>query len=190
MLSKKEFIEKIELIYSIYNDCQSSFKLAIKEMEEVQKDIINGLNSQGMDLAKEDLDKRKFHYCGKMNANGILKPRASFTQGYRKGKLGITGYNIKFIGSICLVMIYQYWEDKYRQKIAKEKGINKDQLNSDLFGDIRHYRHSIIHNNGQATREIDKCKILKWYKENDEIIIDADKMDFLIDKIKQEIEQL
>jgi hypothetical protein len=88
---------------------------------------------------------------------------------------------------MCLVMMYQYWEDKYRDEIATSKGITKDELSSDLFGDIRHLRNSIIHNNGRAISEVSRCKVLKWFKEDDEVVIDAQKMDRLIELIRSEI---
>ena len=88
---------------------------------------------------------------------------------------------------MCLVMIYQYWEDRYREEIASSKGIAKDELMSDLFGDIRYFRNSIIHNKGRALREVNNCKILKWFKEKDDIVLNSEKMDHLLDCIKNEI---
>lgn len=87
-------------------------------------------------------------------------------------------------------MIYQFWEDKYREEIALSKGISKSDLNSNLFGDIRYLRHSIIHNNGRGIDEVDKCKLLKWFRAEDQIVIDSKKMDILIVLIKNEINAL
>jgi hypothetical protein len=126
----------------------------------------------------------------KEDETGKVRSAASITQGEWKDKIGKDGSNIKHIGNMCLVMIYQYWEDKYRVEIAKSKGISKDKLLSDLFGDIRHFRNSIIHNDGRAIDEVNHCKILKWFSVNDQIIMDAQKMDYLIDCIKNEINAL
>ncbi|MBI4674726.1 MAG: hypothetical protein HY741_24030 [Chloroflexi bacterium] len=115
---------------------------------------------------------------------------AAVTQGEWKEKNGKDGVKIRLVGNMCLVMIYQYWEDKYREEIAKSKRIAKDELMSDLFGDIRHFRNSIIHNNGRAISEVSRCKIPRWFTENDEIVMDAAKMDRLIDCIKSEIHGL
>ena len=42
----------------------------------------------------------------------------------------------------------------------------------DAMGDFRHVRNDLVHNNGIAsTKEIGKCKVLKWFKPGDKIIL-------------------
>ena len=42
----------------------------------------------------------------------------------------------------------------------------------DAMGDFRHIRNDLVHNNGIAsTKEIGKCKVLKWFKPGDKIIL-------------------
>jgi hypothetical protein len=190
MSAKEEFIAKVELIYSIYRDCRNAFVLTLKDFKQQQETMLKEFESQGKHWTIEDLDKKKYHYGVREGKSGKISSAASFTQGEWKEKIGENGSNVNHIGNICLVMIYQYWEDKYREEIAISKGMNNGELNSNLFGDIRYLRNSIIHNNGRANDDVDKCKILRWFRANDQIIIDANKMDLLIAYIKDEINAL
>ncbi len=39
---------------------------------------------------------------------------------------------------------------------------NKDDLKVDIFGDLRYIRQSIIHNQGIAVSDIEKCRLFKF----------------------------
>ena len=58
-------------------------------------------------------------------------------------------------------------------------------IKSNIFGDLRYLRNSIIHHRGIALREVEKCKIFSWYKQNDEIFIDGDQMEEIVSTIKE-----
>ncbi|MGA2503154.1 MAG: hypothetical protein ABSG01_03580 [Anaerolineales bacterium] len=190
MTAKKEFISTIELFYSIYRDCRLSFYITQKDFEKQQEIMLVKYKEQGIYQSIDDLDMLSVHYGVMEEEIGMLKFIAQISQGEWKKKLGIDGSNIRYIGNMCLVLIYQYWEDYYRDQIAISKGITKDELQSDLFGDIRQLRRSIVHNNGIAIGDVDQCKILKWFKSKDIIFIDAEKMDFLLEILKKEINGL
>ena len=67
-----------------------------------------------------------------------------------RNKMG--GRNQRYIGNMCVVTIYQYWDDNYRVKLAKAMGLeHKNCIYADIFGDIGDLRNSIIHNGGEAT---------------------------------------
>jgi hypothetical protein len=187
MTAKEEFICTAELIYSIFRDCRRSFDLSLVELKAQQESMLKMFAAEGTERTIGDLDKKKYHYAIQDVESGMVRSEAAITQGDWKSKIGKDGTNIRLIGNMCLVMIYQYWEDRYREEIANSKGIAKNDLSSDLFGDIRHFRNSIIHNNGRAISEVNRCKVMKWFNENDEVVIDAEKMDRLIELIKSEI---
>lgn len=189
MTAKAEFVTKIEAIYGIYRDCGHSFSLALRDLTSQQSLMLKEFNAREHNWSIDDLDKKKYHYAVK-EEDGRVNSVAAVTQGEWKEKIGKNGTNIKLIGNMCLVMIYQYWEDRYREEIAKSKDINKGELTSDLIGDIRHFRNSIIHNNGRAIPEVDRCKILKWFRAGDEIVIDSVKMDQLINQLKREVNEM
>lgn len=78
-------------------------------------------------------------------------------------------------GNMCLVYIYQMWEDEYRERIAQELGYTtKNELKVPVMGDIRQYRMSIVHNKGIAITACDNCQVLKWFTARSRISITAD----------------
>lgn len=100
------------------------------------------------------------------------------------------GSNFRFIGNMCLISIYQYWEDDYRKKIAKLLHKKKNDLKEPIMGDIRELRNSIIHHKAIALPEVKKCTLLKWYQEGDEIFINKEQFKEIIKHIRAYINQL
>ena len=85
---------------------------------------------------------------------------------------------------MALVSLYQYWEDHYRSQIAEIFNIKKNELIAPIMGDLRLVRISIVHHAGVALKDIEKCEILNWYKEGDEIFIDKIKFEEIVFQIK------
>ncbi len=46
---------------------------------------------------------------------------------------------------------YTLWDDVYRRAIRQECEV--DQVDSDAFGDLRHYRNAILHNKGVLKKD-------------------------------------
>jgi hypothetical protein len=184
----EEYLGIIGKIYILYKDCKLSFYDELKKINIMQESASKRLMEDGAPISKEDLDKRQIHYMRKDPITGQLESVASTLQKEWKERLTSTGENINIIGNMCLVLFYQYWDDHYRKEIAKYKGYsNEIKLQSDLFGEIRHMRNSIIHHNSIAKIEVSKSKLLKWFAEGEEIIIDDPKMEQLYSLINYEI---
>ena len=81
-------------------------------------------------------------------------------------------------------MIYQYWENYYRPKIAEEKRVLKENIKWDIMGDLKLFRESIIHHRGIAIPKIKNCKMLKWFEEGEIINIDNHQFEEIIRNIK------
>lgn len=64
-------------------------------------------------------------------------------------------------------MLYQYWEDNIRPRIAQIFGVETNKIVHPLFGDVRNLRNAIIHNRGIATDDVEKNELLRWYKRGD-----------------------
>lgn len=76
-----------------------------------------------------------------------LETVASIRQGDLVDALKQDGEFDNLNNQAFVVFIFQLWEEHYRGEIAKALGLgNKDEVFCDLLGDIRHIRHSIIHN--------------------------------------------
>lgn len=80
--------------------------------------------------------------------------------------------------------LYQYWEDYHRGEIANDLGIPRNDLRAAIFGDIRLLRHSILHHEGTALKEVERCKLVQWYEEGDEIFIDKAKFIELLGHVR------
>ncbi len=170
------FIEKVDDIYGVYLDSTHGFLLAKKQIESVQMQTKE---------ATFNLDKRSITY-GKGNPNEkTAYPLHVCSQGEFKEGNKLNGKNYQIIAGLCLTMIYDYWENYYRGKIAEEYGVNKDDIVWDIMGDLKYFRHSIIHHQGIAISEIKNCKRLKWFKKGEKINLDKDQMEDVVREIKR-----
>jgi hypothetical protein len=62
-----------------------------------------------------------------------------------------------------LVFIFTYWEDEIRPRLATSKGVEPNEIRSDIMGDLRILRNAILHSKGIIRH--DKHKSLKLLKE-------------------------
>jgi hypothetical protein len=184
-----DFLKTVEEIYAVFLDSSHGFYLVHQQLTLSQLNTIQKNKEVQTDLNKlEYLDSLPFFY-GKGNPNDV----GSYilhkgTQGELKKRNQKDGNNYRFAGNMCLVNIYQYWEDYYRYEIAKVIGIEKSNVKIPIMGDINKLRRSIIHHNGIALDDVERTEILKWFKVGDEIYIDEKKMDELIMQIQNGFE--
>ncbi len=170
----KEFENICMEIVSVYFDTTSGFEHNINWMNKTQIDNFERIKKNNPAFEIGDFDNANFIY-GDGNPNVTsLELYHNSTQKEYKIRNSKEGRNTQFIGNMCLIMIYQYWEDNYRNKLAKLFSVKKDDVKSDLFGDIAIIRHSIIHNNSIASFKVKKCKLLKWFQPDDKIFINKE----------------
>ena len=101
------------------------------------------------------------------------------------------GLNTLLLGKQCVVTAYAYWEEYLRPEIGKAVGVipinvrmSPDEtrvlLNqhvvSNFWGDMRYIRNSIVHANGVANGEVEKCKVLTWFAPGDPIELTHERM--------------
>lgn len=167
----QEFKEVVNGIWGTYLDSTTGFVLLKKQILDAQKSLKQDVST---------LDNILFFYGdGDPNEPSSIELYRC-TQGELKARNSTEGDNFVFIGNMALISIYHYWEDCYREKIAQELGITKDKLKSDIIGDIRLLRISIVHHRGIALQEVENCKVLDWYKENDKIFISKNQLEGIL----------
>lgn len=107
------------------------------------------------------------------------------TQGEVKARNEPNGSNFTMLGQLCIISFYDFWNDYLRREYVIAKGhLSREEQNQsvietcirkyarhDLWGDIRFLRQSIVHNQGIATSDMKRCKIIKWFKAGDSISI-------------------
>ncbi|MDD2338109.1 MAG: hypothetical protein PHD01_16240 [Geobacteraceae bacterium] len=185
-----EFEGVLDHIYGVYIDATTGFDKLREWFVKNQRDSLDMLKNSHPELASIDyLDSVSMIY-GKGDPNvpeSVVLHECS--QKEYKERNTENGVNFKFIGNMALVSLYQYWEDHYRSKIAEQFHINKNELKAPVMGDLRLIRISIVHHAGIALKDIEKCNVLGWYKEGDEIFIDKNKFEEIVFQIKSQINQ-
>jgi len=168
-----EFLKIVDEIYGFYLDCTFGFSSLLSNLSKVEKKV----RSQG-DVLLDDLS----FYYGKGHPNE--KNSSIFhmcSQGELKERNRDNGKNYRLAANYLIVLIYQYWEDYYREKIADEIGLgSKNDLVVPIMGDLRILRCSIIHNRGKAIKEVKNCEILRWFEKGDEIMIDKNRVEEIL----------
>jgi len=110
--------------------------------------------------------------------------------GKYKERIKINGLDRKLMSNLCLVAIYQLWEDEYRKKIAEEKGIETNKLLIDILGDIRLIRIAIIHNNSKLISDFKRIKVLEFIKDREDIYLTITEFVFIVETLKDELHKI
>ena len=86
-----------------------------------------------------------------------------------------------------ITFIYNLWDDHFRVQIAESLSMtDKDCIQSDLMGDIRHIRHAIVHQNSVVEQDIvDQLKMLSqiWTIEAGKLLMTASMIHALMEQI-------
>jgi hypothetical protein len=57
------------------------------------------------------------------------------------------GENQLLLSQSSIVFIYSIWDTMFRPQYSEALGKDQSDVKSDVMGDLRHYRHAIVHNN-------------------------------------------
>jgi hypothetical protein len=178
----EEFTDIIDKIYGVYLDSKTGFVQNKVLIEKTQKETIR----------KGQATQKYLDSCFMIYGIGDPNIKTSYplhrcTQMEYKLRNSEEGLNSTVLGQLCIVLVYQYWEDFYRNKIAQIFKWEKNQIPSEIFSDLRIFRKSIIHHRGIALKEIEKCKKFNWFKEGQEIQFSSNQIEEIIRKIKMEL---
>ena len=187
----REFNEFIVSLHTLYLDSVVGFKILHKCLLEHQNQIklfigeCEEASSKFQDKCSIDYEKLCSEKFNVVSMSPLMK------QGEVKERTAHNGTNYILMGRLCVVQAYTYWETYLRKEIGialgvldpnvptkkKERnGILKDYVPDDFWGDMGVIRQAILHKNGIATSKFNKMKVLTWFKPNDPINLDFDKM--------------
>ena len=185
-----EFASKIESWHTLYLDSIAGYDILHKTIltkQENKKKLFG--EHEYTEIKFQDTCSVDYKYlCGKDFIPISMSPLMK--QGDMKKRVHENGENYLLLGNLCLVSAYSYWEEYLRIEIgiaigALKKGSKNSEetrrilnkhVKSDFWGDVKHLRHSILHNNGIANSDVSKCKIFKWFKPGQKIKLDYKKM--------------
>lgn len=194
----EEFQSLVDKIYGVYMDSTEGFHLVrrktIASEEQAQEYITKALISRPeyahYTLAPSDEMTHWYSRPGKERHKGRSPHLHRCTLAKLKARNQPQGDNFRFVANMCLVTIYQYWDDYYRGTLAEALGCSPDSIKVPVFGDLRRLRRSIIHNRGIAIPEVRRCEVFRWFQPGEEIFLDRDRFEEILDAVLECIAQL
>jgi hypothetical protein len=171
-----DFFGVVDRVYGLYLDACMGFSQNIEVLGKVQQQFVQ----QGMTI--EQLDKLPFTFgMGEPDENPNIQHEC--TQSELKQRNAKNGANAFFMANMCLVSIYHYWDEEFRNRLADVMEIKHKEVQSDIMGDIRLIRNIIIHKKGISDKPKDNFKIIDFIEEGDLIRITELQMNCIIKSI-------
>jgi hypothetical protein len=180
------FLNTVDNIYGVYLDATHGFGLVRQRVVDAQTNIAS---QHSVSMAHLDSITMTYGKGEDPDSPGAVELH-TITQGEVKARNERGGTNWIFLANVCLVSIYQYWEDHFREALATALGKSKYELLVPLMGDLRLYRMSIIHHRGIALREVERCEVLQWFRPGERIELTPDHMETIVLEINRAVRQI
>ena len=179
------FLKTVRAVYGVYFDGSRGFNLVYRQQLDIRDWLIH---TQGYDGETADAIAFKYGHGDPESPDAITLHSVSHGELTDRNLRG--GENWIFLANVCLVSIYQYWEDRYRGEIAAAWDKQKDDVRVPIMGDLRHYRHSIIHRAGFAVPEVARCEVIRWFDPGERIELTEEHMRTLMFRISEGLVEL
>jgi hypothetical protein len=188
----KEFMRLSYDLLGAYLDALGGLESIRNDVIRYQAKTIEGLKqSDPANASEQFMDQQSLSHEFGADQHGPRKLLHRTTQGEFKRRTSFGGLDARLLGYMMVALLYGSWEDKYREAFALALGHSKkDDLQSDLFGDLRKLRIAIIHNHGIATQDVESGKILRWFRRGDSMFISHEHVDRLFDHLDAYVTQL
>lgn len=180
-----EFAEFIEDLHALFLDSVVGYELMHENLERHQSNLGKILGNHEF-ATKEFQDTCSIAYkdIGGQD-HQLVSTSPLMKQGTLRSRIEPDGKNTRTLGDMVIVSSYAYWEEYLRIEIGKAmdvldpdanntektRDILNEKVRSDFWGDMRHLRNSILHAHGVANSDVDRCKVIKWFKSGDKIIL-------------------
>jgi len=180
MLRIVHFITELDELFGFYFDCTIAAHFALERLSNLQteRDLPDSAHAIYGDTAPSEPPE----------VEARRGPLAT-TFGHLKDRLSPRGFNIQRAAEATIILTYHVWDERYRSNCVKKDGRPIGKINSDIFGDLRLIRNSIIHNKGVATPDVERCKIFKKFTTGDRIILTDEDMFSILRSIKSDLQQ-
>lgn len=182
MESVGAFKARIEQLYGLYRDVTKGLDLVVPAVQEESR-LVDDLTPPEF----EELLRTEPTFVYARMGVGI-QSRATPAEILERNLPG--GANRQILVQTILVMIYQYWEETYRGRLATDAGRDKNAITSDLFGDLKEIRHSIIHTHGRAKSDIKPLKVLAPIKPGQPIDYSESEFESILTQVLSELDRL
>lgn len=187
-----EFVDVVDFQFGIYLDSTAGFQEIHTQTIKRQYETIEMLKVDAPQKANMEYMDSVYHIYGVGNPNdpkNIIWHKA--TQKQFKERTAKGGINEKTACRNCIVLIYEFWETEYRNRIARALEVGRDKILIPIIGDLRLIRHAILHNKSLVTSELEKkSKIINGFSEGQEIYFPDSFMYEIVQSIKSAMDKL
>jgi len=178
------------MTYMAYLDITSGFAKLIDETEKNQQRTSTESSPDDYKVRRDDIFNF-FKSISQGQGKDIPAKYAKIcTINEIKVRNSYGGRNQWFFANMCVVWIYQCWEDHYRKQIAKSLGCSINEVISPVFGDVRKLRNAIIHNLGVATSELEKTEVITPFKQGIPLYLNENHLRALVENIHTYLDTL
>jgi hypothetical protein len=185
----EEFDQHWKRLQAFYLDAVSGFSFIFRRVEAEQAQAPNFVRGSELD-SQAFQDTRQFSYAEIFSDDFCTSAIHQATQGEVRSRNVAGGANYTTLGQVCLISFYDFWQDYLRKEYAIAKGvldrneknnevertILREHASHDLWGDLYYLRTSIVHNQGKATSAVARCKLIRWFKPGDPIVLKPEHM--------------
>ncbi len=185
-----QFASKLEELHTLYLDSLVGYSILHERLNSHQEAVRAVIGDHAY-ATKEFQDTCSIVYNSLSNRDFTpVSMSPVMKQGEMRERVEDNGRNTLLLGNQCLISAYAYWEEYLRVEIGKAIGvlsqdakadkearkILNEHVKSDLWGDIRYIRNSLVHNNGVANSMVSKCRLIKWFSPGQRIELNHERM--------------
>ena len=179
----KEFIDFVNLQVGVYMNSIAGFSGAKMQMERQVARVLRAQSRKKDARGDQVITNQSFE---DPQSPDVVHSRIVTAENFiEENSPG--GINQRQLSYSVIVFIYTYWEDEIRPRLAKVAGEDKKSVTSDIMGDLRCIRNSILHTKGVFTPEWhEKLVVLKdCFAVDEQIETSYELMHQIFVKIKQ-----
>jgi len=173
-----DFFREVDEAFGFYFDMGMACHIAKARLEKFQQENCIGDDSPFMYKAGPPEDDPEAE---------VRKALHATTFSSLKDRLADDGSDMLRAADAVIVIVYHIWEEKYRRTLTSQSGVALGEISSDIMGDLRLLRNSIIHNKGIAGSDVGKCKVIQRFAPGDAITLTKSDMNEIIRAIKSEL---
>ena len=185
----EEFTRLWERLHAFYLDASAGFSFVYEQVTQEQRRMRAYVAGSALD-SEDFQDTRSFSYAQIFSEDFCTSGIHRATQGEVKARNSPDGSNFTTLGQVCVVSFYDFWSDSSSPRVLIAKGklrreesdpevansILREHASHDLWGDLRHLRQSIVHNQGVATSDVVRCRLIRWFSPGEPISITPPRM--------------
>jgi hypothetical protein len=180
-----EYLAIVDQVYGYYIDSVVGFEANVRRLVASQE----GMRSHFPPEFDQDLMALTYGRTAPTDPNA--KAQHITSQGEYKARNKKGGRNHFRAAEYLVVMLYQYWESKYRAAIANARGIDPDDVKVPVIGDLRVLRIDILHHRAIVRQETaQKLQIFKRVIAGQRLTLTHNDVEILVDTVKASLNDL